>query len=100
MARLVSNGYVRKVSDKWALTQRGSDKLEQLGPAKGTRLRSSLKGQKMEALLDRPVYDPHADIPPPVRPGSEDFLKYPSRIANTLYYRDGRVEFIGEKNGH
>ncbi|MFN7725181.1 MAG: hypothetical protein ACK5QH_08940 [Rubrivivax sp.] len=33
-----------------------------------------------------------ADLRPPVqRPGSEDFLACPSRVGETLRYRDGRV---------
>ena len=33
-----------------------------------------------------------ADLaPPPPRPGSEQALNLPSRLANTLHYRDGRV---------
>lgn len=31
-----------------------------------------------------------------VRPGALDFLQCPSRMGNRLYYRDGRVEHIGE----
>ena len=99
MARLVSNGFVRRVEDRWALTKRGHEKLEELGPAKGIRLRRSYS-PVLQAVIDRPPYDPSQEIPTPRRPGSEDFLKYPSRMGNKLYYRDGRIETIGETNGH
>lgn len=100
MARLVSNGFVRRhEGDKWALTKRGHEKLEELGPAKGLRPRRA-PSAALQAVVDRPIYDPSAEIPMPIRPGAEDFLKYPSRMGNRLYYRDGRIETIGETNGN
>jgi hypothetical protein len=31
-------------------------------------------------------------LSPPLRPGSMDFMKHPTRIANTLFYTDGSIE--------
>jgi len=91
MERLVSNGFVKRFGEGWLLTPSGEEKLEELGPARGVRRRN---GQKHQLLMDRPNYDPKMDMPPPMRPGAEDFLKYPSRVGNYLYYRDGRVEQV------
>jgi predicted transcriptional regulator len=100
MARLVSNGFVRRhEGDRWALTKRGHEKLQELGPCRGLRPRRAPPPQ-LQAVIDRPTYNPSDEKPLPMRPGSEDFLKYPSRMGNTLYYRDGRIELIGEDDGH
>lgn len=39
-------------------------------------------------------FSPWQPRPPVMRPGSEDFLRYPSRFGNTLVYRDGRRETL------
>jgi hypothetical protein len=49
-------------------------------PRKPPLLRGHMQGMKMEQLARRP--------------GSLDILKNPSRLANTLYYPDGRVEKV------
>lgn len=98
MARLESNGFVRRHGDLWALTKRGHEKLEELGPARGMRLKRQYAYQ---AVLERPDFDPEKHIERTVpRPGSLAFLECPSRIGNTLYYRDGRREKIGEDDGY
>lgn len=99
MARLESNGFVRRHDERWALTKRGHEKLEELGPAHGQRERKA-RSIELQAVLERPLYSPAKEIQRPMRPGSEEFLKYPSRIGNTLYYRDGRIEQLGETYGH
>jgi hypothetical protein len=38
--------------------------------------------------FDRP---PLKTFLPPLRPGSMNFMKYPTRIANTLFYTDGSI---------
>jgi hypothetical protein len=98
MARLESNGFVKRHGDQWALTKRGHEKLEELGPARGMRLKRQYAYQ---AVLERPNFDPEAHIEHTIkRPGSMDFLECPTRIGNTLYYRDGRRVTIGENDGH
>jgi hypothetical protein len=43
--------------------------------------------------FDRP---PLKILSPPLRPGSMDFMKYPTRMANTLFYTDGTHEKVDE----
>lgn len=93
MARLVNGGYARRVPNGWAITAAGEEKLAELGPI------SSIPKVKMyDEPMKRPAYDPSKEHTTPMRPGSEDFLKYPSRMANKLVYRDGTVKEI--KDGH
>ncbi len=99
MARLISNGYARRDGETWYITKPGRDKLEQLGPAKGLRPRGSYP-TRAQSLMALPAYNPSSHIPPPMRPGSEEFLKHPSRMGNKLYYRDGRIVNIGENHGN
>ena len=94
MMRLVSSGYVRRTTSGWAITRRGEAKLAELGPAEGMRDKS----QRNVAVMSRPIYEPSKEKPRPMRPGSEDFLKYPSRMGNRLIYRDGTIKEI--ENGH
>lgn len=42
-------------------------------------------------LLDRSDRPPLKTQKIVVRPGSQDILKYPSRVASSLFYPDGRV---------
>lgn len=94
MSRLVGSGYVRKVFKGWAITSAGQDKLEELGPVHGLNPESrSFK----DTIMKAPTYNPNTR-PSPLRPGSEDFLKYPSRVGKWLHFRDGTVKEI--KNGY
>lgn len=92
MARLVRSGYAKRIGDKWLITEDGAAKLEELGPAKGIHRRSEVTRQTR--LMERETYQPSKELRPPMRPGSEDFLKYPTRIGNRLYYRDGTIKEI------
>ena len=100
MARLVANGFVRRDGEYWLMTKSGHEKLDQLGPAKGLRLRSSLATSRHSTFKSSEVYDPAKYPGLPRRPGSEDFLQCPSRMADKLYYRDGRIKNVGEPNGN
>ena len=93
MARLESNGFVKRRNGLWELTKRGHEKLEELGPARGMR---AYRRTQPVSLYDIPNYDPKLYNKTVPRPGSEEFLKCPSRVGDTLYYRDGRIEHIGE----
>jgi hypothetical protein len=42
------------------------------------------------------LYDPTNDLCASKRPGANDALRLPSRIGNTLFYRDGMVIEMGE----
>jgi hypothetical protein len=43
--------------------------------------------------FDRPLLK---IVAPPIRSGSMDFMKYPTRMANTLFYLDGTHEKVDE----
>lgn len=90
MARLIDSGLVERVGDLWRLTDAGSDRIAVLGPPEGY---CKKKERGLPNYLEREVYDPKGDQPT-YRPGALDHLKYPSRIGNKLFYRDGRVEEI------
>jgi hypothetical protein len=49
--------------------------------------------KKTEKLnkFDRP---PLRTLSPPIRSGSMNFMKYPTRMANTLFYLDGTHEKV------
>ena len=47
------------------------------------------KKEEKLSKFDRP---PLKTFLPPLRPGSMNFMKYPTRIANTLFYTDGSIE--------
>jgi hypothetical protein len=87
MKRLIDNGHVRRTSIGWALTDAGREKVEELGPATGVRPKRT---DKVRAVMERPIYTGRRETP--MRIGAEEFLKYPSRVGNTLMYRDGRKE--------
>ena len=92
MARLISNGFVARDNDYWHLTKPGREKLDQLGPARGLRLRGSMATKRISGFTSAEIYDPAKYPSTPRRPGAEDFLEAPSRMGDKLYYRDGRIE--------
>ncbi len=93
MDRMRESGYVRQTLSTWSLTKRGAEKLEELGAVTGMNPNRG----KTSPLIDRPAYIPAIHNPSrPARPGSEEFLSYPSRVGNRLFYRDGTVAFIEE----
>lgn len=96
MGRMLDNGYVKRHDEGWVITPAGLGKLQQLGPLSDRRYRDIATPRshigKGELRLDKLYVTP-------MRPGAQDFLKYPSRMANELRYRDGRVEYIGAKDG-
>ena len=83
MDRLESNGYVIRDDGLWVITVKGHQKCVTLGdPEKPNRAKP--RTMTFESMaLEKPVVR---------RPGSMDFLDYPSRRGNFLYYRDGRIE--------
>ena len=92
MGRLEQAGYAVRRMGMWHITNAGKDKLEQLGlPSLATR--PSVAGPRRYYMDGN--YEPEKDARP-MRPGSQDFLQYPSRIGHTRRYRDGRVEQIKE----
>lgn len=89
MARLQANGYVQRTGTGWGLSDKGRSKFEELGPASGMPGLSAGPRANNKMIGH---YKPGPGLPR--RPGSEDFLACPTRIGNTLHYRDGRKELI------
>lgn len=94
MARLTESGLVERAGEKWRLTLTGLERIASLGPPEGYNPKKELTQMN---VYNRPVYQPPKN-PPVYRPGAMDYQKYPSRIANTLTYMDGRKEQV--KDGH
>lgn len=92
MGRLEQAGYVHRIDGLWALTPEGSAKLAQVGPISARS--PTVAGPRTYRTTG--VYRPE-QYQRPMRPGSQDFLKFPSRVGNRLYYRDGRVETLEQQ---
>lgn len=89
MARLEANGYVFADGVSWRITVKGVQKCESLGierPANVAGPRVPIQGHAIPTSI--------WERPPAQRPGSMDFLNWPSRRGNRLYYRDGRVVIV------
>ena len=89
MARLEANGYVFLEGERWSITVKGAQKCEALS---GPRL-GGVAGPRVPVqshTLTTSIWN----RPPAPRPGSLDFLEFPSRRGNRLYYRDGRIEIV------
>lgn len=91
MARLEANGYVVAVDGSWSITIKGVQKCESLG----TKRLENVAGPR-RLLEGRTLPTSIWERPPAQRPGSMDFLNWPSRRGNRLYYRDGRIEILEE----
>lgn len=89
MDRLATSGCVRRVHGGWMLTPHGRERLDALGPATGV---PPPRSGKQQAVQGSPYVPEKHNPRSPTRPGSEDFLQYPSRMGAVLYYRDGRIE--------
>lgn len=82
---LINERFAVRKDMKYFLTPAGQDKLMELGQIK-QRIPNSSK------VVGTGHYD-GAELRKSVeRPGADDHMKYPSRMNNRLYYRDGRVE--------
>jgi hypothetical protein len=57
-------------------------------------LRGSMATQRVSSFGSAEIYNPDNYPSLPRRPGSEDFLEFPSRMGDKLYYRDGRIKNI------
>lgn len=89
MARLEANGYVFLEGERWSITVKGTQKCASLGGPKP----GGVAGPRVPVqshTLPASIWD----RPPAARPGSMDFLNWPSRRGSRLYYRDGRIETV------
>ena len=81
---LKNDGFAKWESGKLAITDKGKEKLLEMGQVK-TRL-PGIDSKPKHIPLNLRDY-----LSPIYRAGAEDHEQYPSRVADTLHYRDGRV---------
>lgn len=89
MARLEANGYAYLADGLWSITVKGAQKCEALGGPKP----GGVAGPRVPVqshVLPTSIWE----RPPAARPGSMDFINWPSRRGDRLYYRDGRIEIV------
>ena len=89
MKRLLDNGLVRRKGDRWEMTMMGQAKLKDLGSPDGVPTGPTVATRRY-TNMDTTKQWTGSNSTVVYRPGSEDFLKYPSRVGDTLIYRDGR----------
>jgi hypothetical protein len=85
---LIADGYVTTRDKIYLITRNGEDYLGYLG-----RVKMQLPKSEVHHTMGT-NYDGAELKKRPDRPNSEDFLKYPSRVNNRVYYRNGRVEAV------
>lgn len=91
MARLVVNGFVLETETGWSITALGRKKYESMGsPDKGSGTTKYHVPPHLSGVWQGHLY------PASVRPGSMDYLKYPSLRGSHLYYADGRITKVEE----
>lgn len=74
--------------------ERGELKRYALTPSGEKLIFRGLKKQEQRCgVMDLPQYIP-TEMKASVRPGAMDAFGFPSRMSNSLHYRDGRVEVI------
>ena len=96
MARMVRNGYVCKHGDKWHITEAGRERLVALGPLidKSSNVATSRTPAAFTA------FSGVLGGTRPIRPGALDYMGLPSIQGNKRIYKDGRIEIIGDDDGH
>lgn len=82
---LKDDGFAKWEGEKFSITELGREKLAELGQIKTRLPNTDGKKQKHIALNLRDY------LSPIFRPGADDHEKYPSRVGDSLHYRDGRV---------
>ena len=92
---LQRQGYIEGVKpDGWRLTPKGIDICLELGtPLRKTAPMRTSKQKKAE-VYERPTYDGWELGQTSTRPGAYDAYAKPSRINNSLHYRDGTIERV------
>jgi hypothetical protein len=83
---LVNDGFAVIKEDMMYLTALGREKFSELGMCK-TRLPPSHRAELISTTYDGKELKVAA-----VRVGADDHMRFPSRVGNTLRYRDGRIE--------
>ena len=78
-------GLIRRNDDVWELTELGVTAFAELGPAQGMDKFKKATPRKSSFLTERD-YSAEAIRKSPRRPGSDTYLKYPSRFGDRLSY--------------
>jgi hypothetical protein len=84
---LTNNSMVKRREAVYHLTAAGEETLQTLGRIK-VKLPSSAK------FVPTGSYDGHELKMAAVRQGADNHMKLPSRVGDSLFYRDGRVEVV------
>lgn len=87
---LKKDGFVVNRDGFWRVTNEGENRLSELG---ATRTRKTPKPTMPHHTMNT-TYDGAELKTKPAREHAEDFLGYPSRINNRLFYRNGNVEVM------
>jgi hypothetical protein len=85
---LLKDGFALLNGDVMYLTALGREKFSELGMCK-SRLPPSHKAEMLHTTYDGKELKMAA-----VRPGADNHMGFPSRVNDTLRYRDGRVEVM------
>jgi hypothetical protein len=87
MIPLTNNSMVKRRETVYHITPAGEETLQTLGRIK-IRMNSTTK------FVPTGSYDGHELKVAAVRPGADNHMQLPSRVGDTLFYRDGRVEAL------
>jgi hypothetical protein len=84
LSPLKDDGFARWEGDKFVITELGKEKLLELGQIKN----------RLPGIDSKPKHIPlnlRDYLSPIFRVGADDHEQYPSRVGDSLFYRDGRV---------
>jgi hypothetical protein len=84
---LKKDGFVVNHDGFWRITSNGEARLSELG---ATKIRKTPQSSQPHYTMNT-TYDGAELKSKPARKNAEDFLNYPSRMNNRLYYRNGTV---------
>jgi len=87
---LTKDGFVVNRDGFWRITNEGEARLTDLGAVKVRRAATAPTQHHTMGT----TYDGSELKIKPARENAEDFLRYPSRINNRLFYRDGTVGVV------
>ena len=87
---LTKDGFVVNRDGFWRITNEGENRLSELGATRTRRVPTTTEPHY--TMLT--TYDGNELKLKPAREHAEDFLNYPSRINNRLFYRNGNVEVM------
>lgn len=87
---LINDGFVESKDHILHITIKGQSKLDELGPVKDKLPPQFAEARRID-IMKNGLYDGKELKPQQNRLDGNDHFIWPSRVDNTLYYRDGRV---------